>query len=93
MGFDCADDAVGSGGDGFGLFHDEFEGAAGTSGAPAVEAEGACMAVDDAAVGELKFVGDGGRALPVEEGLLDEVAFGMLTNGAVSLVMIEADVA
>ena len=93
MGFDGADDAVGSGSDGLGLFHDEFEGAARTSGALLVEAKGARVTVDDAAVAKLEFISDGGGALPVEEGLLDDVAFGMAANGAVRFVMIEADVA
>ena len=59
MGFDGADDAVGSGLNGFGLLHDEFEAAAGSRGALLVEAKGAGMTVDDATVGKLEFIGDG----------------------------------
>jgi hypothetical protein len=80
---DGANDAVGGGFDGFGLLHDEFEAAAGPGGALLVEAEGARMAVDDAAVAELEFTGDGGGTLPVEESLVNGFAFGMVADRAV----------
>lgn len=86
---DGANDAVGGGGNAFSLLHEEFEAAAGAGGALAVETEGARVAVDDAAVGELEVVGDGGGALPVEECLVDGVAFRVAADGAAGCVVVE----
>ena len=91
MGFDGADDAVSRGLYGFGLLDDEFEAAACSRGALLVEAKGAGVAVDDAAVGKLEFIGNGGGTLPMKETLFNGVAFGMAADGAMSFVMGETD--
>ena len=91
MGFDGADDAVGRGLDAFGLLHDEFEAAAATPGALLVEAQGTGVAIDDAAITKLEFMGDGRGTLPVEESLFNGFALGMAADGAVTLVMGKAD--
>ena len=88
---DRADDAIRGGGDGFGLFHDEFERATGACGTFAEQIEGVSVAVEDAAIVELEVVGNGGRPLPVEEGLVDGVAVGVIADGAERLVMGETD--
>jgi hypothetical protein len=89
MGADGPNDAVGGGLDRFGLFHEEFEAAAGAGGALMVEIEGARMAVDDAAVGEAEFLGDGGGPLIEEEGQVDGVAFRVAADGAAGCVTVE----
>ena len=87
---DGADEGIGSRGDGFSLLHDEFKGAARPGGSLLVEAEGAGVAVNHAAVSDLEVIGDHGRPLPVEEALLDGVAVGVLADGAVGFVVAEA---
>lgn len=90
MGFDGANDAVGCGFNGFGLFDDEFEAATGPGGTEFVEAKRTGVTVEGAAVRELEVVDDDRRSLPVKEGLVDHIAFGVVANGAVGSVMVEA---
>lgn len=91
VGFDGADDAIGSGLHGFGLLHDEFEAAAATPGALLIEAKSTGVAVDNAAIAKLEFMGDGCGTLPMEESLFNGFALGMAADRAVALVMSETD--
>ena len=84
-----ADDGVGGGDDGLGLFDQEAEGVTGLFGPEAEEAEGVGVSVDDAAVGEIEFVGNGGWAMPVEDGPVDVFAFGVIADGALGRVVVE----
>jgi hypothetical protein len=90
-GADGADDRVGGRDDALGLLDEEAECVAGSFGALAEEADGVCVTVNDAAVGEIEFVCDGGWAVPVKDGLVDIFAFRVVTDGALGLVVFEAD--
>ncbi|MGH9735596.1 MAG: hypothetical protein ACRD8A_13525 [Candidatus Acidiferrales bacterium] len=91
-GADGADDGVGGGDDGLGLLDQEAEGVAGLLGSKAEEAEGVSVAVDDAAVGEIEFVGDGGWAMPVKDRSVDVLAFRVIADGALGRVIVGVDV-
>lgn len=91
-GADGADDGVGGRDDALGLFDEEAEGVTGLLGAEAEEAEGVAVPVDDAAVGEAEFVGDDGRTVPVKDGLVDCLSFGVIADGAVGYVAVKAAV-
>lgn len=82
-GADGSDDGVGGRDDALGLFDQEAEGVAGLFGSEVEEAEGLSVSVNNAAVGEIEFVGDDGWAVPVKDGLLDGVAFGVIADRAV----------
>lgn len=91
-GADGADDGVGGGDDALGLLDEEAEGVSRFFGAEAEEAEGVAVPVDDAAVAEIEFVGDDGRTVPVKDGLVDCLSFGVIADGAVGYVAVEAAV-
>jgi hypothetical protein len=88
-GADGSDDRVGGGDDALGLFDEEAQGVARLCGSELGKAEGSGVSPDDAAVAEVKFVGDGGWAVPVEDALLDGVAVGMIADGAVGDVPVD----
>jgi hypothetical protein len=91
-GADGSDDGVSGGDDALGLFDEEAEGVAGVFDALAEEAEGVSMAVKDAAVAEIEFEGDGGWAVPVKDGFVNGVAFGVVADGAVGYVAMKSAV-
>jgi hypothetical protein len=91
-GADGADDGVGGGDDALGLFDEEAEGVARLCGSELGKAEGSGVSPDDAAVAEAEFVGNGRWAVPVEDALLDSVAVGVVTDGAVSDVPVDGAV-
>lgn len=86
---ECAsggDDGGGSGVDVGGLFDDEFEGEAKIASADFIEAESVGVAIDgdpiDAAAVVFVILGDGSGAVPVDEEVFDDFAFGMVADGA-----------
>lgn len=83
-GADGSDDGVGGRDDGLSLFDQEAEGVAALFGSEVEEAEGLGMPVNDAAVGEIEFMGDYGWAVPMKDGLLDGIAFGVIADRTVS---------
>ena len=91
-GADGSDEGVGAGDDALGLFDQEAEGVPGLLGPSAEEAEGVSMSVNDAAVAEIEFVGDGGWAMPVEDGSVDVFAFRVIADGALGRVVVEVNV-
>ena len=91
-GADGANNRVGGWDDALGLFDEEAEGVAGLLRASVEEAEGVGMSVNDAAVGEIEFVGDDGWAVPVKDALLDGFAVGMITDRTVGDVAEEGAV-
>jgi len=91
QGADGADDAVGRRLDVIGLFDDVTEGVFGSGLAAFEEAEGLGVAVEHEPIGKFELVDDGGGAPPVEEGLLDGVALGVVADGAVCLVAVWID--
>lgn len=90
-GADCPDDAIGGWGDGFGVFDDVFKGVAGAGGAALEEIEGVGVTVNHHPVPEVEVDGDFHGAPPVQEGVLDGVAFGVLADGAMGFVAFEVD--
>ena len=88
-GADGANDLIARGFDDVGLFEEEAQGESGVVGAPFEEAEGMSVAVNHGAVGEFEFAGQFTGASPVEEGLLDGVAVGVVANGTFDLVIFE----
>jgi hypothetical protein len=91
-GADGSDDGVSGGDDALGLFDEEAEGVAGVFKPLTEEAEGVSMAVENAAVAEVEFEGDGGRAVPVKDGFVNGVAFGVVADGAMGYVSLESAV-
>ena len=91
-GADGADDGVGCGNDALGLFDEETEGVSGLFRSHSEEAEGVGMSVNDASVSEVEFVGDGGWTMPMEDRSFDVFAFGVIADGALGRVVVEADV-
>lgn len=90
IGSDGANDLAGGGWDGAGFFQDGLEGAARIVGSYFEEAEGVRVAVNHGAVAEFEFFSEVAGAGPVEEGLLDGVALGVIADGAFDLVIFEA---
>ena len=88
-GADGANDGVGGGGDVLGFFDEESEGVARPFHAEAEEAEGVGVTVNDATVGQIEFVGESGRALPMKDALFDGFAFGVVADGALGFVICE----
>ena len=89
---DGANDGVGGGDDALGLFDEEAEGVARLVHAPVEEAEGVGVSINDATVGQVEFVSDDGRAVPVKDALLDGFAFGVIADGTVGDVADEGAV-
>lgn len=88
-GADGSDEGVGGGNDGLCLLDEEAEGVARLFGAESEEAESVGVSIDDAAVGEVEFVGNGGWAMPVEDRPVDVFAFGVIADGALGRVVVE----
>ena len=84
-----ANDGVRRGsGDMFGAFEDMAKNAANFAVADADEVEGAGVAIESADI-NVEIGCGGARTAPVNEFLFDEIALGMLTDGAVRFVPID----
>lgn len=79
---DGGDDGAGGGADGFGLLDEVFEGGAERGAALGAKAGGVGVAVNDGMMGDFVFVGDFLGAEPAEVILVNELAVGVMANGA-----------
>ena len=80
VGLDGADDGVGGDfGDG-GALDDVFEGGADVPGAGQVELHGTSVTVEGGAVAEAELFDDGAGVAPIDEGLVDFLALGVVTD-------------
>lgn len=83
---DGADHVASSWNDAARVFHDLGETVTALRGALFGELQGTSVAVNGQAAAEVEFEGNARKGFPVQDGLVDALAFGMLANRAACLV-------